>query len=176
MYNFFRPFHSSFTTSVPKGTRVGSKVAAQMTRNFASRVEALLSRDRLKSGMGLGLQIKTERISSPEFKGTEFSRSLSDDGSTRLLRRNVIAQKPPVSVVEGGCSHGCSAPQPILSCPHCGHTIPPISCDSSQSQEFGSLVYADLKFLAAVCCIIYLFRIIYIMQTVVIAVISLFCT
>jgi hypothetical protein len=178
VYNFFRPFHSSFTTCVPKGTRVGSKVAMQITRNLSPRVEALLSRSQLKSvsRMGLGLQIKTERISSPKFEGIRSSQSLSDDSSTRFLRKNVIAQKPPVSVTEGSCSCGYSPPQPIPTCSHYGDTIPLISCDPSQSQGSGNLVYADFKFLTAICCIIYLFRIIYILQIVIIAVISLFCT
>jgi len=181
--NSFRSFHSSFTTCVPKGTRVGSKVATQVTHHLSPRVEALLSRRQLKSmsGMGLGLQIKTERIGSLDSERIRFTQSLLADNSTQLLRRSEIAQKSPVSFIERECRCGHFLPQPIQAVPHSeflnyDNTIPLISWDPSQNEGSVSLLYADFKFLTALCCIIYLFRIVYILQIVTVAVISLFCS
>jgi hypothetical protein len=150
----------------------------QITRNPSPHVEALLSRSQLKpmSRMGVGLQVKTERINFPKFKGIGLSQLLSHENSTRFLRKNVITQKPAVGVTEGGCLCGYSLPQSIPTCSYYRDTIPLISCDPSQSQGSGNLVYANFNFLTTICCIIYLFRIIYILQIVTIAVISLFCT
>lgn len=184
MYNF-RSFHSGFTTRVPKGTRLGSKVTTQIShaRNLSPRVEALLSRSQFKSvsGVGLGLKIMTEGMNRPELERIGFPHSLSDENSTMFLRKNVVAQKSPESVTERCCSHGYSLPQPIPTFPgnefsNYDDTIPIISCDPSQSEGSGNFVCADFKFLTALFCIIYLCRIIYILQIVVIAVISLFCT
>jgi hypothetical protein len=179
--NFFRSFHSSFTTCVPKGTWVGSKVATQVTRNLPPRVEALMSKSHLKSisRMSSELQTKIDGVNSPELERIKLPHSHLVGSSTRLSKRSVIAQTPPVRLMERECRCGYFLPQPIQTVPYnefsdYSNTIPLVSCDSSQIECSDNLLYADFRFLTAICCIIYLFRIVYIFQIVIIAVISLF--
>jgi hypothetical protein len=181
--NFFRSFHSSSTTCVPKGTWIGSKVATQVIHNLPPQAEALISKSHLKSilRMSCRLQSKVDRVSSPGLERVKLPLSHLYDSNTQLSKRTVIAQMSPVCFKERECKCGYFLPQPMQTVPYnefslCGNTIPLVRCDSSQIKCSDNLMSADFRFLTAICCIIYLFRIIYILQVVIVAVISLFCS
>jgi hypothetical protein len=180
--NFFQSFYSSFTTCVPKSTWIGSKVATQVTYNLPPQTESLMSRSHLNSipRMSFQLQSEIERVSSPGLERIKLPHSHLYYSSTQLSKRPVIAQTSPVCFTERECRCGYFLPQPIQNVPYnefsnCSNTIPLVRCDSSQIECSDSLS-ADFRFLTAICCIIYLFRIVYILQIVIIAVISLFCS
>lgn len=180
--NFFRSFHSSFPTCVPKGTWVGSEVVTQITHNLPPQAEALISKSRLKLMPRMSLELQTKiGVSSPGLERMKLPHSHLFGSSTQLSKRTEIAQASPVRLKEGECRCGYLLPKPIQTVPYnefsnYSNTIPLVSCDSSQIECSDDLLYADFRFLTALCCIIYLFRIVYILQIVIIAVISLFCS
>lgn len=131
--------------------------------------------------MSLELQTKIEGVRSPGLERIKLPHSHLFGSSTRFSKRTVIAQTSPVRLMERECRCGYFVPQPIQTVPYnefsnYSNTIPLVNCDSSQIECSDNLLYADLRFLTAICCIIYLFRIVYILQIVIIAVISLFCS
>ena len=124
--------------------------------------------------MGKGLQMKPERISCLQ--------SFLVADNAQVSRTTSSIQEPPVGFVETECSScGCLAPTPLQTAPHSefskhDNIIPLVSCHSSQIQCSDDLLFADFRFLTAVCCIIYLFRVVHILQTVILTVISLHCS
>jgi hypothetical protein len=181
--NFYRSFHSSSTTCVPKGTWIGSEVATQVAHNLPSRAEALISKSHLKSipRMSCRLQSKVDRVSSPGLERIKSPHSHLYGSNTQLTKRTIIAQMSTVCLMERECKCGYFLPQPMQIVPYneftnYSNTIPLVRCDSSQIKCSDNLMSADFRFLTAICCIIYLFRIIYILQVVIVAVISLFCS
>jgi hypothetical protein len=130
--------------------------------------------------MSLELQAKMG-VSSPGLERIKLPHSHLFGSSTQLSKRTEIAHASPVRLMERECRYGYLFPQPIQTVPYnefsnYSNTIPLVSCDSSQIECSDDLLYADFRFLTAICCIIYLFRIVYILQIVIIAVISLFCS
>jgi len=126
------------------------------------------------SRTGMGLQMKPERISCLQ--------SFLVGDSAQISRTNFSVREPSVGFVETECSScGCLAPTPLQTAPHGESSkydkiIPLVSCHSSQIQCSDDLLFADFRFLTAVCCIIYLCRIAHILQTVILTVISLHCS
>jgi hypothetical protein len=175
--NFYRTtFHSSVIACVPKGTRISSKIGTLVTQGQRHRLEMSLPKGQVNpsSQTGMGLQMKPEGISCLQ--------SFLVGDSTQISRTTFGIQEPPVGFVETECSScGCLAPAPLQTAPHSefskyDNIIPLVSCHSSQIQCSDDLLFADFRFLTAVCCIIYLFRVVHILQTVILTVISLHCS
>jgi len=124
------------------------------------------------SRMGMGLQMKPERISC-------LHSFLVGDGA-QISRTTFSVREPPVGFVETECS-SCLAPTSLPTAPHSefskyDNIIPHVSCHSSQIQCSDDLLFADFRFLTAVCCVVYLLRVVHILQTVILTVISLHCS
>jgi hypothetical protein len=168
---FCRSFHSCVTTCVPKGTGISPKVGTLVTQGQPHQVGMSLLKSQVKpwSRMGLGLQTKPECINRLQ--------SLWICDSTQLLKRTLNVQESPMGFFE----RERSIPRPLQTAPHSDFSeydniIPLVSCHSSQIQCSDNLLCTDFTFLTAVCCIIYLFRIVHILQIVVLTVVSLHCS
>jgi hypothetical protein len=126
------------------------------------------------SQVGMGLQMKPERISCLQ------SFLLGD--SSQILRTALSVRETPVGFDDKECSSdSCFASTPLHTAPRSEFSkyddnIPPVSCHSSQIQCSDDLLCTDFRFLTAVCCIIYLLRVVHILQTVILTVISLHCS
>lgn len=124
--------------------------------------------------MGMGLQKNPERINCLQ--------SFWIGDSTQLLKRTLNVQEYPVGFVKRECSR-CAyfVPRPLQTAAHSefskyDNIIPLVRCRSSQVQCSDNLSCTNFRFLSAVCCIIYLLRVVHILQTVILTVISLHCS
>jgi hypothetical protein len=174
--NFYRTFHSGFIACVPKGARISSKIDSLVTRDQRHRLETSLLNGRVipLSQTGVGFRTKPD--------GSSCLQSVLVDSGAQISRTTLSVQEPPVGFVEGECgSCGCLAPRPLQTAPHgefskYDNIIPPVSHHSSQIQCSDDLSSTDFRFLTAVCCIIYLLRVVHILQTLILTVISLHCS